>query len=99
MAELVASLQVWIGAVGGTLGSVLGIYNFVQIRNREKRESESEKADWGRWVEFLGSQRNVPGALILNPEAGSDQHLWAERMVSRGMLQRTVHGHFYKIAE
>ena len=30
MAERVASPQVWLGAVGGTLGSVLGIYNFVQ---------------------------------------------------------------------
>ena len=99
MAELVASLQVWIGAVGGTLGSVLGIYNFVQIRNREKRESESEKADWRRWVEFLGSQRDVPGVLVLSPEPGSDKHLWAERMVARGMLQRTHYGRFYKIAE
>ncbi len=95
--EFMLSLQVWIGAVGGIVGTALGLYNFFRARKKEDELARTEGADWNRWVEFLSSQQNNPAQIVFMPETGSDEHKWAERMVAKNMLRRLSRGMGYSV--
>ena len=81
-----------IGALGGVIGTVLGVYNFVHARRKETRElqekeaaKEQEQRMWKFYTDFLPVSRE---GRVLRPDVGSEQHMMAESLVARGMLIR-----------
>ena len=98
MLRMLPTLQVWVGAVGGVVGTALGFFNFLDARRKEREKKRTEDADWQRWVGFLADQAASAATIAFQPESGSENHRWAERMVARGMLRRESHGRFYTIS-
>jgi hypothetical protein len=80
------------GALGGLIGTGLGLYNLWRGHAREEAAKRTEEADWQRWVEFIAEQGGSPARLAYRPAPGSDDHKWAERMVAKGMLHREIMG-------
>jgi len=81
-----------IGALGGVIGTILGVYNFVHARRKESRElkeketaKEQEQRVWKFYSDFLPASRE---GLVLKPDVGSEQHMMAEGLVAKGMLIR-----------
>jgi hypothetical protein len=85
-----------LGAAGGIIGTVLGIYNFRHARRKERSERESEENDWQMLLEFRAQMKKT-GGNALTPAEGSDLHRWAERMVKKGLLERGLGGVYYTL--
>lgn len=86
-----------LGAVGGLIGTVLGIYNFKQARRKEKLEREGEEDAWQMYL-ALRAEMERRGGNALTPAEGSNQHRWAERMVKKGLLERGIGGVYYTLS-
>jgi hypothetical protein len=86
-----------LGAVGGVIGTVLGIYNFKQARKKERLEREGEENDWQMYL-ALRAEMNRTGGNAFTPAEGSDEHRWAERMVKKGLLERGLGGIYYTLS-
>lgn len=97
MKHLAEALKDVVSMIGALVGAVLGIYNLWRAHVREQVAQRAEATDWQRWVEFIAAQREHPATLVFQPEPGSDNHKWAERMVARGMLERQGRGVGYSI--
>lgn len=73
-------------------GALIGIWNFVtalvERRSGERRKEEDDL----RFIQFCHQQQSVSGTVVCQPVAGSEEHLWAERMVERGKFSRMGHG-------
>ncbi len=85
-----------LGALGGLIGTVLGIYNFVHARRKEQRGRASEEADWQRYIALRAEMLSSDGNVLV-PDEGSDEHRWAERMVARGLLHRSAGATHYTL--
>ena len=85
-----------LGAVGGIIGTVLGIYNYKHARKKEKRERENEENDWQMYLALRAEMKRTEGNAF-TPAEGSDQHRWAERMVAKGLLEREAGGIYYTL--
>lgn len=90
-----------LGTVLGSIGAVLGIYNYVHARRKEAREEEEKKAareqeqrEWEYFVDFLKASRE---GYIARPEDGSEGQKIAEKFVAKGMLIRLPGGIGYAI--
>ena len=83
-----------LGALGGLIGTGLGIYNFVHARRQERRTHATEEKDWQIYV-ALRAEMVRTGGNAFTPDEGSDQHRWAERMVAKGLLDRGTGGIYY----
>lgn len=91
------------GAVGGVIGTALGIYNFVIARRKEKREQQKEQRerekeeklrqegeqDWDLYAEILAGSRK---GMIFEPPNGSEDHKRVERLVDQKKLERVPGG-------
>lgn len=85
-----------LGAIGGIIGTVLGVYNFNRARKKEKLEREGEEEDW-QMLLAMRAEMQKTGGNALTPAEGSDLHRWAERMVKKGMLERGLGGVYYTL--
>jgi hypothetical protein len=74
-----------LGALGGLIGTGLGIYNFVHARRQEQRTRANETNDWQMYSALRTEMLASNGDVYL-PNEGSTEHQWAERMVARGLL-------------
>ena len=83
-----------LGAVGGLVGTALGVYNFVHARRRERRARADEEQDWQIYLAVREGMGQTGGNAFM-PDEGSDQHRWAERMVAKGHLDRGTGGIYY----
>jgi hypothetical protein len=79
-------VKIW-GAVSGSIGVVLGIYNLLYTKRKENKEKLDEENDWNLLVELRASL-GEKSANLFQPKFGSEEHKWAERMVSKGYLHR-----------
>jgi hypothetical protein len=87
-----------LGALGGLIGTVLGIYNYVHSRRKEGREGKEKKSlrieqeeEWKLYASLTEASKE---GLLLHPSTGSVEHKRAERLVERGMLQRFPGGYY-----
>jgi hypothetical protein len=83
-----------LGALGGLIGTGLGVYNFVHARRQERRARASEEKDWQIYV-ALRAEIGRTGGNAYMPDEGSEEHRWAERMVAKGLLDRGTGGIYY----
>ena len=83
-----------LGALGGLIGTGLGVYNFVHARKQERRARASEENDWQTYVTLRAEMERTGGSAFM-PDEGSDEHRWAERMVAKGLLDRSPGGITY----
>lgn len=79
-------VKIW-GAVFGSIGVALGLYNLLYTKRKENKEKRDEENDWNRLAEVRASL-GEKSANLFQPEFGSEDHKWAERMVSKGYLYR-----------
>lgn len=84
------TLKIW-GAISGSVGTALGIYNLISSRRKEKREGQKREEDWQKCI-ALRQYMQEKGANLYTPELGSEEHKWAERVVERGLLERGIGG-------
>src|SRR3712207_5943661 len=81
-----------LGAVGGLIGTVLGVYNYTHARRKEKREQEEkesiQKEQEEEWKLYAGLVKASEEGLVYQPKIGSIEHKRAERLVEKGMLER-----------
>jgi hypothetical protein len=87
-----------LGALGGLIGTVLGIYNYVHARRKEARESEvknnlrqEQEEEWKLYASLTEASKE---GLLLHPDVGSIEHKRAERLVEKGMLERFPGGYY-----
>lgn len=80
------------------VGTVLGIYNFRHARRREEIERANEDRDWQMYIALRAEIDKSGGGNAYTPYEGSDEHRWAERMVSKGLLKRGLGGLYYTLA-
>ena len=92
------AIKVW-SAFGATIGTVLGVFNFVHARNKEKRDRQREDDDFTLYTEFVVKQQEHPSRIILRFTPGSMEHRWAQRMVERGLLEGDGTGHGYSLPQ
>jgi hypothetical protein len=85
-----------LGALGGLIGTGLGIYNFVHARRQEQRTRANEKNDW-QVYSALRTEMLAGNGNVYVPNEGSTEHQWAERMVARGLLDRDIGGIGYTL--
>jgi hypothetical protein len=85
-----------LGALGGFVGTGLGIYNFIHARRQERSAREAEEKDW-RMSLTLRVGMLVTDANAFVPDEGSEEHRWAERMVAKNLLHRGVDGNGYTL--
>jgi hypothetical protein len=85
-----------LGAVGGIVGTALGVYNFNHARKKERRERENEEKDWQMYL-ALRAELKRAGGNAYTPDEGSEGHQWAERMVAKGQLERGLGGVYYTL--
>ncbi len=83
-----------LGAVGGLIGTALGIYNFLHARGKERRARANEEQDWQIYLALRAEMGRNDGNAFM-PDEGSEQHRWAERMVAKGLLDRGTGGIYY----
>jgi hypothetical protein len=90
-----------VGALGGVMGTALGIYNFRVARKKEAREAEEQrqKDEDRKMYAALSAEMDRTGGNSLTADPNSDPQLfwWAERMVSQGLLVRGLGGYFYTL--
>jgi hypothetical protein len=70
------------------------IHNVYAYPPGAEREAAEEDRAWALFAEFSKHSRE---GYIMNPEIGSEQHRLAERLVSKGMLERLQGGGGYAI--
>jgi hypothetical protein len=90
-----------LSALLGSIGAVLGVYNYIHARRKETREqrereaaSEQEQREWAFYADFYRASRE---GLVLKPEDGSENHKLAEKFVAKGMLIRLPLGMGYAV--
>jgi hypothetical protein len=86
-----------LGALGGFVGTGLGVYNFLHARRQEQRARATEEQDWQMFVALRADLLAENGNAFV-PDFGSDEHRWAERMVTKGLLKRSAGGAYYVLA-
>jgi hypothetical protein len=85
-----------LGALGGLVGTSLGIYNFVRARRQERNARTAEEKDWQMILTLRAAMRATNGNAFI-PDEGSDEHRWAERMVAKNLLDRDDNGIGYTL--
>jgi hypothetical protein len=70
------------------VGASIGIWNFITALVERRRGDRRKDEDDLRFVMFCHQQKSVSGTLVYSPAVGSEDHLWAERMVERGKFSR-----------
>jgi hypothetical protein len=86
-----------LGALGGSIGTLLGVYNFVHARRQEHRARASEEKDWQMYVDLRAEMLSTDGNVYV-PDEGSGEHRWAERMVAKGLLHRSPGSTHYTLS-
>lgn len=91
-----------IGALGGVIGTGLGVYNFRTARKKERRENEDRKRqdEDRKMYTAMRAEMERTGGNGITADPNSDPKLfwWAERMVEQGLLERGLGGHYYTLA-
>ena len=82
-------------SISKIIGTLLGIYNLIHARQKEKREEQARErekeegeADWRLLVAMIEASRQGDE---LHPDNGSELHRQLERMVQKGTVER-LHG-------
>ncbi len=83
-----------LGAAGGAIGTVLGLYNFLHARRKEQEAKMEEENDFSMFAALMEAHMNHQGVLI-TPDIGSPEWKQAERLVRKGLLARGPSGHGY----
>jgi len=87
-----------VGLVGGLIGAVggfLGILSWVTARRREKRAREEQDEMWQLYIRLLESSKSTPMASTWRFEVGTREHMLAEMMVEKKLLDRLLGGTTY----
>jgi hypothetical protein len=90
-----------VGALGGIIGTALGVYNFRTARKKEAREAEERRQqdEDRKMYEAMRAQMQQSGgsALLADPNSEPELFWWAERMVKQGLLDRGLGGYYYTL--
>lgn len=86
--DITIILKNWVAIIAAVAGLLLSLYNFFKARRSEGAAKRQEDGDWAKYVELIKRQRENPTMICINPELGSEEHRWAERMVVKGFLER-----------
>lgn len=86
--DITIILKNWVAIIAAVAGLLLSLYNFFKARRAEDAAKRREDEDWAKYVELIKQQRKNPTAICFNPDLGSEDHRWAERMVVKGFLER-----------
>src|SRR5947209_8171912 len=88
------------GGAGGIVGSLLGVYNLIHSRRKEKREERDREAAKQEaeleWQLFSGLHEASKEGFIYVPPGDAELRR-AERLVERGVLERLPKGAGYAI--
>jgi hypothetical protein len=90
-----------VGALGGVIGTTLGVYNLRAARKREAREAgehRQQDEDRKKYEAVREGMRQSGGeALTADPNSDPELFWWAERMVKQGLLERGLGSHYYTL--
>lgn len=85
-----------LGAGGGAIGTLLGIYNFLHARMKEREAKMEEENDFNLLAAVMDAHMNQQGVLV-TPVISSPEWKQAERLVRKGLLARGPSGRSYCI--
>lgn len=77
-----------LGMVGGLIGTILGVYNFLHARRKEKHEQEQADSDWTKYVVIRAAMKEMASDSFFPDEEDTEEQRWAERMVTKGLFER-----------
>jgi TIR domain len=81
------------------LSEVIKAKRAVEIQpNQEAKLKRDEEADMQLYAQLCRAMDQV-GGNSYTVEPGSPEHLWAERMVQKGLLKRLASGRFYSLPD
>ncbi len=90
-----------LGAAGGIIGTAFGIYNFRVARKKERQEAQTqlqEEKDRQMYTALRAELERTGGnALTADPKSDPELFWWAERMVTKGLLERGLGSHYYQL--
>jgi hypothetical protein len=90
-----------VSALGGVIGTALGVYNVRAARKKGAREAveHRQQAEDHNMYEGMRARMQQSGgeALIAGPTSDPELFLRAERMVRQGLLERGLGGHPYTL--
>jgi hypothetical protein len=81
-------------AIGSLIGTILGIYNFLHTRRKEKEERQQNDADWHKYIVLRAAMKQEKAESFFPDEEDADEQRWAERMVAKGLLERGMAGDY-----